>query len=278
MGKKARLINADPLPRQFSHLYESYSEENFKPEFIIAVDIADTKLFGESLAEYADSVNLTIDHHHSNSGYAEFLYLDGNAAAACELVYEVITAMGVALTETIADCLYTGIITDTGCFRFSGTLPKTHRIAAALMEAGASAAAINRKLFEIKTKTRLKLEQYTIKNTEFYLDSRCAFAAVTKTAADEMNVTDDDYDGLASLTTQIEGVEVGILVKEKQTGKFRISIRSSGRINVSDIAEKFGGGGHIQAAGCSIDGRLEEVRMKLLKAVADSMGIALFLV
>jgi phosphoesterase RecJ-like protein len=277
-GKKVRIACSDPLPLQFSYLYDGYSEDNFKPDFIISVDIADTALFGESLQVYKNNVDLCIDHHYGNSGYAEFLFLDGDAAAAAELVYDVIKAMDIAVSEKIAECLYTGIVTDTGCFRYGGTLAATHRIAADLMDAGADTATINRRLFETKTRTRIALEQYTVKNTEYYLDGRCAFAAVIKTAADEMKVTDDDYDSLAGLTTQAEGVEVGILVKEKIKGKFRISLRSSGRINVSEIAEKFGGGGHIQAAGCSIDGRLEEVRMKLLNAVADAMGIALFLV
>jgi phosphoesterase RecJ-like protein len=278
LKKAVRVVNSDELPKRFSYLYGDYTEKEFKSEYVIAVDTADTKLFGDALQNYADKVNLCIDHHHGNSGYADYLLLDSNAAAACESVYEVIKAMDVEITPIIADCLYTGIATDTGCFRFSGTTANTLRIAAELIECGANFTDINHRLFETKTKTRVKLEQYTIKNTEYYLDSRCAFAAITKTAADEMKVTDDDYDGLAALTTEVEGVEVGLLVKEKEVGQFRISLRSSGRINVSAIAETFGGGGHIQAAGCSIEGRIDEVRMKLLKAVADAMGIALFLV
>ncbi|MDR0991934.1 MAG: bifunctional oligoribonuclease/PAP phosphatase NrnA [Ruminococcus sp.] len=278
LGKKARVVNSDPLPKKFASLYESYKDEEYKPEFIIAVDTADTKLFGAALTSFAGKVNLCIDHHHGNSGYAESLCLDADAASACEVVFDVLEAAGAAITPKIAECLYTGIVTDTGCFRYSGTTPKTLCIASKLMETGIGYSAINRRIFETKTRTRVALEMYAIRNTEYYLDSRCAFAAIPKTAADEMKVTDEDYDGLAALTTQVEGVDVGILVKEKEKGKFRISIRSAGHINVSEITENFGGGGHIQAAGCSIDGKLEDVRMKLLAAVAKSMGIALFLV
>jgi phosphoesterase RecJ-like protein len=278
LGKKARVVNSDPFPGRFSYLYEEYTAEEFTPGFIVSVDTADTKLFGDKLTGFSSIVNLCIDHHHGNTGYADYLLLEGNAAAACEPMFDVIGKLGAPVTPLIASCLYTGIATDTGCFRFSGATAETFRTAAALIELGADYKTINRNLFEIKTRSRIALEQYAVKNTEYYLDSRCAFSAVTKTAADEMGVVDDDYDGLAALTTQVEGVEVGILVTEKETGKFRISLRSSGRINVSAIAENFGGGGHIQAAGCSIDGRLEEVRIKLLKAVADAMGIAIFLV
>jgi phosphoesterase RecJ-like protein len=278
IGKKARVVNNDPLPKKFSSLYEDYRDEEYKPDFIISVDTADTKLFGEALLSYTEKVDLSIDHHHGNSGYAKNLCLEADAASACEVVYEVLEAARVIITPQIAECLYTGIVTDTGCFRFSGTTPKTLLVASKLMETGFGYAAVNRRIFETKSKTRVMLEMYTIRNTEYYLDSRCAFAAIPKADADEMKVTDEDYDGLAALPTQVEGVEIGLLVKEKEKGKFRISLRSSGRVNVSDIAEKFGGGGHIQAAGCSIDGKLEDVRMKLLKAVADSMGIALFLV
>jgi phosphoesterase RecJ-like protein len=278
IGKKARVINSDPLPKKFASLYEDYKDEEYKPDFIISVDTADTKLFGEALVSFAEKVDLSIDHHHGNSGYAKDLCLESDAASACEVVFSVIEAAGIEITPKIAECLYTGIVTDTGCFRYSGTTPKTLAIASKLMETGINYAAINRRIFETKTRTRVALEMYAIRNMEYYLDSRCAFSAIPKTAADEMKVTDEDYDGLAALTTQIEGVEVGILVKEKEKGKFRISLRSSGQRNVSDIAEKFGGGGHISAAGCSINGKLEDVRMKLLKAVADNMGIALFLV
>jgi phosphoesterase RecJ-like protein len=278
MGKRVRVTNSDPLPKRFSALYEEYRDTEFKPSFIISVDTADTKLFGEALQSYKNIVDLCIDHHHGNTCYAEFLMLNGGSAAACELMFDVISELGTPITPLIASCLYTGIVTDTGCFRYSGTTADTLRTAAQLIDLGADYASINRVQFEIKTRTRIKLEQYAVRNTEYYLDNRCAFSAITKAAADELGVSDEDYDGLAALTTQAENVEVGILVKEKEAGKFRISLRSSGRINVSAIGEMFDGGGHIQAAGCSIDGKLEEVRIKLLKAVADAMGVALFLV
>lgn len=136
---------SDPVPPQFAYLAEGESKTAFEPLFIIAVDVASKELLGSALAEYASRVNLCIDHHRTNGDYACGTLVDDQAAAACEILYAVIAAMGVSLTPQIASCLYTGIATDSGCFKYPNTTARTHRIAAELIEAGADYAAINRR-------------------------------------------------------------------------------------------------------------------------------------
>jgi phosphoesterase RecJ-like protein len=278
MGKKACVLCSDEFPRKYRYLYNGYEDVKFTPEYFIAVDIADSKLLGSKLKKYADFIDLCIDHHHSNTGYAKNLLLDGNAASACEVLYKLLEAAGAEITPNIAECLYTGIVTDSGCFKYPATTADTHRIAAKLMDTGIPYAHINRQIMDTKSKPRIAIESYAISHMEYYLDEKCAFVAVENNLLTETGAADDDLEGLAPLTTELDTVEVGILVKEKDKGKFRVSMRSVKNTDVSAICAKFGGGGHFFAAGCLIEGTLPEVRMNLLKAVASVMGIDLWIV
>jgi phosphoesterase RecJ-like protein len=276
VGKNACVMCSDEFPARYRYLYTDYVEKHFTPDMIVAVDIADTKLLGAELKKYSDFIDLCIDHHHSNTKFARNTLLDGDAASACEVVYKLLVQANISVTKTIAECLYTGIISDTGCFRYPATTPETHRIAGQLMDTGISYAFINRQVFEMKSKQRIAVENYAMSHMEYYLDEKCAFVAITHDMFSEMGITDEDLEGLAPLTTELETVEVGILVKEKDEGKFRISLRSVKNTDVSAICAKFGGGGHFFASGCTLDGSLPDVRMKLLKAVASQMGIDLW--
>jgi phosphoesterase RecJ-like protein len=278
IGKSVCVLCSDEFPRRFQYLYADYVTTKFSPEFFIAVDIADAKLLGNELKKYSEKIDLCIDHHHSNTGYARKLLLEPDAASASEVMYTLIETAGITISQDIAKCLYTGIVTDTGCFKYPATTASTHRIAAKLIDTGIAYAAINRRMLDTKSKPRIAIESFAISHMEYYLDEQCAFVAVSHDLMLEAGVTDDDLEGLAPLTTQLETVEVGILVKEKDRGRFRVSMRSVKDTDVSAICAKFGGGGHFHAAGCMIDGTLSDVRMRLLKAVASVMGIDLWVV
>ena len=127
-------------------------EGQFEPGYVVAVDVASIQLFGDEVRKYSERVDLCIDHHASNSGYAGELYLDADAAATAEIIYELIGKMGVEIDPLLADCLYTGLSTDTGCFQFGNTTARTHIIAAALMEAGANIRDLNMLLFGTKSR------------------------------------------------------------------------------------------------------------------------------
>ena len=139
LGKTAAVLCSDAVPSRYSFTAPVPFRGEFEPKTVVAVDVASVQLFGENngVPQYTRHVDLCIDHHTGNSGYADFTLLDGNAAAAAELLYEVINEMGVEITPLIANCLYTGLATDTGCFRFSSTTANTHLVAAKLILAGA---------------------------------------------------------------------------------------------------------------------------------------------
>ena len=277
MGKKANVLCSDPFPKRYGFLYEGYEPMKFTPQTIVTVDLADTGLFGRELQVYGEYVDLAIDHHISNTGYASKLLLDANAAAACEIIYQVLKEGNMPIDKQIAQCLYTGIATDSGCFRYENTTPKTHMITAEIMGYGIPYARLNRQLFEIKSKARFMVEQYVINNVETYLDNKCAMIAVTADTVKETGLAQEELEGIASIPMQLEGVEIGVTIKEKEPNKFKVSMRSAENVNVSDICGKLGGGGHIRAAGCTVEGDLSQVKLKLLSVIAPAMGFDLWL-
>ena len=145
LDKNVAVLCSDAIPNRYAFTNAHMFKGEFEPQTVVAVDVASVQLFGENngMTQFSRHVDLCIDHHAGNSGYADFTLLNGSAAAAAELLYEVINAMGVAITPHIADCLYTGLATDTGCFRFSSTTANTHIVAAKLIEAGCHVEELN---------------------------------------------------------------------------------------------------------------------------------------
>ncbi len=268
MGKKANVICGDEIPHKFKFLTQE-GDEDFLPETVISVDVADEKLLGSLKEKYADKVLLAIDHHGTNTGFAENLYLEEESAAAAECVFNVIKELGVEITPFIAGCLYTGIATDTGCFKFSNTTQRTHIFAAELMKSGADYDEINRVMFEVKTKSRLEMERRVLNEIEYIYDGKCAIFTVTQKMIKETGCDSSDMDGIAALSRQIEGVQIGVTVREKADGRWKVSIRTFEPYDAAQICSFFNGGGHKRAAGCEFDCSLEEVKAQLKTKIVE---------
>lgn len=270
MGKKAVVSCSDIIPEKYSYLSKGIEKVSFTPEFIVAVDVADTALLGKKNEElYADKIDLCIDHHGSNRLFAKQTLLDDKAAAACEIMLEVIKALGVEITTEIADCIYTGLSTDTGCFRYSNVTPRTMRMGAEMIEAGADNAAINTIMFETKTKTYVALEKMCLAGMETYFDERFALITVTQEMFRLSGSDESECDAIASLPRQIEGVVIGATLREKPDGSFKVSMRTHAPADASAICARMGGGGHIRAAGCQLEGPLENAKTVLMKNIKE---------
>ena len=254
LEKHAAVLCADPIPGRYAFTNPRLFKGEFEPQIVVAVDVASVQLFGEGngVPQYTRHVDLCIDHHAGNSGYAEFTLLDGSAAAAAELLYEVISAMRVEITPHIADCLYTGLSTDTGCFKFANTTARTHEIAAKLITAGASLVKLNNILFESKSRSRLAIERLALESLEYSFGGRCATVYLTKEQIAETGADGTDLEGITSLPRMIEGVEVGITIRQQPTGSYKVSVRTVTGVDASAICAHLGGGGHKQAAGCAL--------------------------
>ena len=223
IGKLAKLACPDPIPKKFGYMFREIKEQDFDPETIIAVDVADTKLF-YGMKEIGEKTQLCIDHHVSNTEYAERLLLAPEYAAAAELMFELLSSMKeVKITNSIADSLYTGIATDSGCFKYSNTSPQTHVYAAELMTLGADIVPINYAMFDMKSQGRLKLEQLALSKIRYYSAGRIAVIDVTQSLIDSIEGIDsEDIGALSAIPRQIEGVDIGICIKEKKPGLYKV--------------------------------------------------------
>jgi phosphoesterase RecJ-like protein len=261
IGKICAVINADDIPKKYNYLFDDIVEIKFKPDYVVAVDVATVNLLGGLEEQY--KIDMCIDHHSTNTEYANLLLLE-DVPAACQIMYEVVLALGVEVDKKIADCLYTGLTTDTGCFRYDSTTAQTYRVAADLIDAGADNGRINRIMFETKSKTYARLERLAIESMRFYEHERVAVITVTQEMFQLTGSNAQETEGLAPLTRQIEGVEIGITIQERPDGTCKASIRTFESVNAAKLAACFGGGGHAQAAGCKFDCDVKEARRLLV--------------
>ena len=271
LGKTAALLCSDPIPARYSYMQAELFTGQFEPGYVVAVDVASIQLFGDGVKPYSDKVDLCIDHHGSNSGYADAMYLDADAAATAEIIYELLQAMQVPITPVIADCLYTGLSTDTGCFKFTNTTARTHLVAAKLMEAGANTVKLNSLLFESKSRSRIELERFALENLEYYFEGRCALICLTREQIEASGVEPSELEGITAIPRMIEGVEVGLTLRQQPSGSYKASIRTVVGVDASAIAAHLGGGGHKQAAGCEILGSTDNAKAALLSEVEKAL-------
>ncbi|MBQ3150652.1 MAG: bifunctional oligoribonuclease/PAP phosphatase NrnA [Clostridia bacterium] len=269
IGKNACVIGEDEIPDRYKFMKEDGDEESFDPEFVVAVDIATVKLMGDCVGErFGDRVDLCIDHHVTNSMYAKSVLLDDTASAASEIIFRLVPMLGAKISKEMAEALYIGVSTDTGCFRYSNVTPTTLRIAADLMELGADCARINREIFETKSRSFAELERMALGSTELFFDGKFALITVTQQMFKESGSNEDEFDKIAALPRQIEGVLVGAAMREQKNGTFKVSVRTNPPLNAAEICTLMNGGGHPAAAGCTLTGTKEENKETLLKTIA----------
>lgn len=267
MGKNAFIVCPDEIPEKYSYFLSKDLLKKGEFSVVLAVDVADMQLLGGLKDEFLGKVDLCIDHHISNTKYAKMLYLDANASATCESIYELLKLLKVELNEVMASALYTGISTDTGSFKYSNVTAKTHKIAAELYGYNINAPKIAKLMFDTKSKRILALEKAAMNGAEFHFNDRCFVMAVTEDMLNKTGCKDNELEGLAAITRSIEGVLVGITIKQRGENEYRISLRTETEIDASRICAALGGGGHKAAAGCTLRGSLSEVKEQLLKQV-----------
>lgn len=266
IGKICNVENADTIPKKYNYLYEDIAPIKFDPDYVVAVDVATSKLLGNLDGKY--HIDMCIDHHSTNDEYADNLLLE-DVPAACQVIFEVIKELGVDIDKYIANCLYTGLTTDTGCFRYASTTADTYRAAAELIEFGAENGKINRIMFETKSKTYARLERLALDSMRFYENERVAVITVTQEMYRLTGSNEQETEAIAPLTRQIEGVEIGITIREKEDGTCKASIRTFESVNAAQLAKSFGGGGHSQAAACKFDCSVKEARERLIEKCGE---------
>lgn len=235
---------------------------------LISVDIATAGLFPFNWPENAGEIVLAIDHHGSNTGFARATCLHPEVAACGEIIFSLLELLEIDMDKAMADAIYMAISTDTGCFRFSNTTPNTLQCAARCMQLGADTVSINKIMFMTRRFNRLQLESYLTKTAEFYHDGAVCICALPNAIRAQLALTEDDIDDISGFPRDIEGVRIGAMLREEETGKGKISLRTAPGVNASEICGKLGGGGHAAAAGAAVAGGIDGAREAILSAIS----------
>ena len=275
LGKTYALMNADRPPEKYAPLLagqeltvcgEQPPARRFRAA--VAVDCADFERIGAArrcLAE--DARILNIDHHPTNEGYGTVQLLKFDAAATVQIVFDLAETLGVPWTKPLAECIYGGLLTDTGGFRYANTTPEVMAIAERMLRYGADGNALAEQLLEKMSFSQVMLLKEALATLSFTEDRKIAWMSVTRDLLASVGAAEEDTDGLVNIPRNIEGVEVGLLFKEKEPGEVKVSLRSAGRVDVAALAKSLGGGGHVRAAGCTVRGTVAEAERLVVDAV-----------
>jgi bifunctional oligoribonuclease and PAP phosphatase NrnA len=276
-NKSITILSHDGVPEIYSFLPGSdlILTESVAGSYdlAIALDSGDVKRIGESICKtFADSkARLDIDHHVGDGAVGDVRLIDSRAAATAEIVYDLLVYLDSPISVEIATCLLTGVITDTGSFRFMNVTPRTLRTAASLIEAGATPSLIAERVFDNRTYAATHLLGLCLSSLRISADGYITYASVKRADFVETRATDQDTEGFINLIRSIRGSEVALLFREFDLGTVRVSLRSSDKVNVAEVAQQFNGGGHKMASGCTFYGTLEDAEAALLTAASNAI-------
>lgn len=231
----------------------------------VAVDVASRSLLGELEPTYGDRIALKIDHHETGDDYAVRNYTDSSAAACGEIILEIVKRLGVPLSVS-AEPLYAALSSDTGGFRYSNTTARTHRMAAELIEAGVDHAAIDHWLFENHTQSEIRALTAAYTGLRYFCDGAVAAVVITNSMKERLSLSEEDLGVLSSLTREIEGVVVGLTLKQSKAEphKYKLSVRSEPGFPAHVLCGLFGGGGHACAAGAELEASSPEKALHMV--------------
>ena len=250
--------------RPYAAPYEA--PEGFVPEKVVSTDIATVGLFPENAKPYADRVDLAIDHHPSFEHFAKANIVRSEAAACGELLYDILSQFG-PITPELALPLYVAVSTDCGCFAYTNTTAHTHAVAAALMNTGIDYKTVNKVFFRTKSRKRMQLEGAMLDSMEFFDADRVVLLYVPISLMERVQATESDAEDLSALGGQIEGVDCAVTMRELRPDVWKLSVRTTSRINATQVCQELGGGGHAAAAGCTVEAPLAEVKSRILEAI-----------
>ena len=265
----------DVIIPEYSNVFKFLpGAENIKTEgketpydLAISVDVTGIKRL-DGFSSYFENAKtkIQIDHHEVNDMFADYNFVNPTSPACAQILILVIEHLGVEIDKNIGTCLLTGIITDTGGFKYEGVSAETFEFASGLLAKGVNVSNIYKKALQMKTRANFELRKIIMNRMEFLCDDKITFTYITKKDMEDVNALSDDHEGLVEVGRDIEGVEVSIFLRQTEKG-YKASLRANNYVNVSDVALLFNGGGHMRAAGCDMTGDLEQCKEKIVKAV-----------
>lgn len=275
LGKEAVIWNQDPTPHQYRFLPASghivHALDNIGEYDVgFVLDCSELDRVGDisaSIGEIRTLIN--IDHHVSNDGFCPLKILDAHASSTGELLYRLMRTMRVKMTKDICTNLYAAILTDTGGFRYSSTHQETLRAAGDLVEGGADPQWISENIYESDPPVKLQLLTRVLETLTLDLETKTASLVVTKQHLRDTGAMMEHTEGFIDIPRTVKGIDIAMLYTQIGENSFKLSLRSKGKVNVEKIARKFGGGGHVNAAACRIEGNLDEIKRRVLEAVKE---------
>lgn len=273
LGKTAWLLPSLDATALFAdYLAGHEAPEGFVPETVVSVDVASLGLLPPNAEGYKGRIDLAIDHHPSNEGFARETCLEADKAACGEIIWKIADYLGI-MSPAIAAPLYVAVSTDTGCFVYGNTTPHTHRVAAALMEEDIPYQALNKKHFRTKSMKRMKLESLILQNMKVYHGGAVAVAPISLDMMARAEATEDDAEDIAAFLGQIEGVLHSATIRELRPGECKISLRTNPNfLNATATCARLGGGGHVAASGCTVYGTVDEAERAIVGAIEEELG------
>ena len=269
LGKTAYLLPNPGLTDTTAPYFRPYAAwAGFEPRRVVSVDIATVDLLPENARPYADRVDLAIDHHPSFEGFGRENLVRPSAAAAAEIIYDILAELG-PITAEMALPLYVAVATDCGCFAYNNTTAHTHAVAAALLQTGIDFHAVNKTFFRTKSRKRLALEAAMLSEIEYHDRERVAVLAVPLSLIARVQATETDAEDLSALGGQIEGVDCAVTMRELRPDVWKFSLRTGPRVNATKACALLGGGGHAAAAGCTVEAPFAEAKRRMLEAIAQ---------
>ena len=270
LGKTAHVLENPELTPLYAPLMEGITKPAAQEgDLLIAVDVAADTMLPRCWDELKNCIDLRIDHHGSGREYTPRELVESDMAACAEIIWEVLLEMGVELDEKMAEAIYVGVSTDTGCFRFANTNAHTFDVAADCTAAGADVFDWNRRLFETNSLAKLKLQGWVVEHVKIFCDGKLAICCLPKAVEEALGVDEDDLGNLSSFLRTIEGVRMAALLRQNDESCTKVSVRAIPGYDAATVCGVFGGGGHAGAAGCTIRQPLEEAAIAVEKAMLD---------
>lgn len=267
--------NVDVIIPEYSNVFNFLpGAEQIKKEgrqepydLAISVDVTGIKRLNGFSKYFEDAkMKIQIDHHEVNDMFADYNFVNPASPACAQILILVIEQLGVEIDKQIGTCLLTGIITDTGGFKYEGVSAETFEFASWLLNKGVNVSDIYKRVLQVKTRANFELRKLIMDRMEFICDNKITFTYMNLEDEEKVNAMPGDHEGLVEVGRDIEGVEVSIFIREVKDG-YKVSLRSNNYVNVADVAIAFHGGGHIRAAGCTIQGDSQQVKTKIVNEV-----------
>ena len=264
LGKAAWVLENPEVTPRFSWLLEGLTKEcPEEQDTVVSVDVASPGMLPKAFEIYKDRCALRIDHHGSATSFTPEELVDPQSASCAELVCDVITLLGIQMDKAIAEAVYVGASTDTGCFRFANTNAHCFLVASVCAQAGADIFKLNQALFETNSLAKLRMHAWMVENMKLFGDGKLAIVAIPRAVEELLGVTDDDMDNISSYPRTVEGVCMAATLRQTKDGDTKLSVRAVPGYDAAAVCAHFGGGGHKGAAGGSTNLGLEEVAAKL---------------